>query len=216
MERFDRDVDNDRPHLYYDDHRLNPDQRIGTNPFGTHNNIEYHVGHMVLNEVINRQFGRPAQMETFFMSNTSPQRRSLNTGVWADLEKKIRHIKDTKDKVHVWIINGPVFSEDPETIARPGGLSVPIPIDYYCITVDPFRYPWDRRRNVDVAYFIVPHDAERTAPLDRFSSDQAAVEAATNLSFFPDWPPRRTTARSGPANYGAPTVRHRLLRQLGR
>ena len=212
---FDRDVDFDRPHLYYDDHRLDSNHRIGADTFGSHNNVQYHVGHMVPNEVINRQFGRLAQMETFFMSNMSPQRGSLNTGVWLDLENRIRHIEDTEDKDHVWIINGPIFDDNPETIARPGDLQVPIPIGYYCITVDPFLYPWDRRSNVDVAYFIIPQDAEQSTPLDKFRSDQAAVEAATSLSFFPDWPPPGVAAGlAGPASYGAPEARHRLLRQL--
>ena len=212
---FDRDVDFDRPHLYYDDHRLNPSQRIGTDVFGTHDNIQYHVGHMVPNEVINRQFGRLAQMETFFMSNMSPQRGTLNSGVWRELEDKIRSIKDTKQNDHVWVINGPIFDNNPKTIARPRGLQVPIPIGYYCITVDPFRYPWDLPSNVTVAYFIIPQDAAPKTPVRNFLSSREEIEAATNLSFFPDWRSDGVTAAPArsPSNH-APEARHRLLRQL--
>ena len=44
---FDRDVDFDRPHLYYDDHRLDLNHRIGTDTFGAHDNVKYHVGHLM-------------------------------------------------------------------------------------------------------------------------------------------------------------------------
>ena len=66
---FDRDVDFDRPHLYYEDFRLDDELRVGPETFGRVDGIQYHVGHMVPNEVINRQFGRVAQMETFFLSS---------------------------------------------------------------------------------------------------------------------------------------------------
>ena len=51
---------------------------------------------MTPNEVINRQFGRLAQMETFLMSNMSPQYATLNLGVWSKLEKAIRENGDKK------------------------------------------------------------------------------------------------------------------------
>lgn len=212
-----RDVDYDRPHLYHDDTRLAENLRISAQTFGKVDNIQYHVGHMVPNEVINRQFGRLAQMETFFMSNMCPQTGSLNTGVWAELESKIRNIEDTPDKDHVWAIAGPIFGTDPTTIDRPAGLKVPIPDSFYYITIDPFRYPWDRRSNVDVACFIIPQDAARHTPLDSFITDLTEVEAATKLGFFPQWPAPvpGVAAAAPPGPLMAPMgLRHRLLRQL--
>lgn len=214
---FERDLDFDRPHLYYEDTRLQDDWRIGAQTFGTHGGVRYHVGHMVPNEVINRQFGRLAQMETFLMSNMSPQRGSLNTGVWLSLENSIRNIEDTPDRDHVWAIVGPIFPDDPDTIARPNGKQVPIPDAYYCITVDPFRYPWDRESNVDVACLRIPQDAPGGTPLDTFVADLSDVEAETNLSFFPQW-----QAVPGIAGPSGPPARpdisahtsHRLLRQF--
>ena len=85
-------VDYDRPHLYYADKRLPNSTRLDNSTYGRHNGHQYHVGHMAPNAAINTQFGRLAQMETFFMSNMSPQRGSLNTGVWAKLEDAIRNI----------------------------------------------------------------------------------------------------------------------------
>ena len=214
---FDRDVDFDRPHLYYEDTRLQEDWRIGAQTFGTHDGVRYHVGHMVPNEVINRQFGRLAQMETFLMSNMSPQRGSLNTGVWLSLENAIRNIEDTPEKDHVWAIVGPIFSDAPDTITRPNGKQVPIPEAYYCITVDPFRYPWDRESNVDVACLRIPQDAPGGTSLDTFVADVADIETETSLTFFPQW--QAVPGVAGPSGPpGAPDISaqssHRLLRQF--
>lgn len=211
----DQDVDYDRPHLYYADERLDADVRLDARTFGKKDDIAYHVGHMVPNEVINRQFGRLAQMETFFMSNMCPQRGSLNTGVWLTLENKIRNIEDTDQRDHVWAIAGPVFDDDPDTITH-GGKDVPIPAAFYYITIDPHSYPWDRESNVDVACFLIPQDAPGGTPLHTYLKDDISeIEALTKLSFFPGWEAELATAEFGFGfeEFGAER-RHRLLRQL--
>lgn len=216
----DQDVDFDRPHLYYADQRLDKEVRLAAETFGRHDNIAYHVGHMVPQEVINRQFGRLAQMETFFMSNMSPQQGSLNTGTWQKLENMIRKIEDMPNqRDHVWAVSGPVFGDNPKTILRSGGQEIPIPDAYYSITVDPFRFPWDEMRNVDVACFLIPQDTPGGSTLTDFLVDLEDIESATGLVFFPGW--NRTIGLEAvtggavePAPEGTPQTRHRLLRQL--
>lgn len=207
-----RDVGYDRPHLYYADERIDADLRLSSKTFGKKDGIQYHVGHMVPNEAINRQFGRLAQLETFFMTNMSPQRGSLNTGVWLDLEDKIRNIEDTRDKDHVWAIAGPIFDDDPDTIER-DGVEVPIPSAYYYISVDPFRYPFDRESNVDIACFLFPQDAASGTPLEYFLVDILDIEEATKLRFFPGWD-YSVDLSAALATSAVAKVRHRLLRQL--
>ena len=210
----DSDIDFDRPHLYYDDNRLDEKLRISPKTFGTHDGVQYHVGHMVPNEVINRQFGRLAQMETFLMSNMCPQRRTLNTGVWKNLEDKIRNIEETLDNDHVWAIAGPIFGDDPDAISRLGGLEVPIPEAFYYITVDPYRYPWDRESNVDVACFIFPQDAPSGTPLEDYLCELEDIEEKTQLSFFPGWQVGFEALDADVMDSGSPESRHRLLKQL--
>ncbi len=210
---FEQDFGFDRPHLYYEDHRLDPNLQIGSGTFGQQDGVRYHVGHMVPNEVINRQFGRLAQMETFFMSNMSPQRGSLNTGVWLALENSIRKIEDTPDKDHVWAIVGPIFGDAPAEIVRPNGLRVPIPDAYYCLTVDPFRYPWDRESNVDIACLRIPQSAPGGTPLPDFLTDLAAIEAETKLDFFPRWSTDLGDV-APPGELSPARSRHRLLDQF--
>ena len=194
-------VDYDRPHLYYADERIEKTARLDNSTFGKHDGIGYHVGHMAPNSAINTQFGRLAQMETFFMSNMSPQRGTLNTGVWAKLEDAIRNIEDVpKQRDHVWAIVGPVFGDDPDLITRSDGTKVPIPQSYYCITLDPVRYPWDRPSNVAIAAFLIPQDAPSSDKPEDYLSDVPTIESKTKLSFFPGW-------QAEPTRSGTPTLR---------
>ncbi len=218
----DRDVDYDRPHLYYDDARLPEDQRIGANTFGKKDNIQYHVGHMVPNQATNRQFGRLAQMETFFMSNMSPQRGYLNTGIWKRLEDSIRNIEDTGSRDHVWAIVGPIFAEDPddiEYIDRPNGTRVPIPESYFCITVDPYRYPYDRLSNVEILCLIIPQDAGSGDSFEDYTVSLEEIEQKTKLKFFPQWVdagvlPTGDAAQPGADVFADTLTHHRLANKI--
>ena len=215
-----RDVNYDRPHLYYQDNRLDPEFRVKAKTFGKVDGIQYHVGHMVPNEVINSQFGRLAQMETFFMSNMSPQRGSLNTGTWLKLENAIRKIRDTEDRDHVWAVAGPIFGEDPDHIERPGGQRIPIPEGYYYVTIDPIRYPWDRQSNVDLVCFRIPQDAPGGSDLGDFLVSLDEIQEATGLIFFPGWDPLqepdhdRGPVRRGHRGDAFAAKQHRLLNHI--
>jgi DNA/RNA endonuclease G (NUC1) len=183
----ERDVDFARPIHYHDDLRLPEEHRIGRRTFGKLGNIGLQVGHMTPNEVINRQFGRLAQLETFLMSNMSPQYGALNGGVWLKLETAIREIKDEPDKDHVWAIVGPIYSDQPASIERGPGKHLPVPQSYFCITVDPFMYPYDRISNANIDCFIIPQDAPPASSPTDYPATLAQIEAATQLKFFTDW-----------------------------
>ena len=59
--------------------------------------------------------GTAAQRETFFMSNIVPQKPDLNRRIWRLLEERIA--KDYAiDFEEVWIITGPVYDEQKETL----------------------------------------------------------------------------------------------------
>ncbi|MCP4071417.1 MAG: DNA/RNA endonuclease [Hyphomicrobiales bacterium] len=183
----DRDVDYARPLHYYDDLRLDTEHRIGRRTFGKLGGIQLNVGHMTPNEVINRQFGRLAQMETFLMSNMSPQYGSLNSGAWLKLETAIRGIKDEREKDHVWAIVGPVFSANSASIYRGQGKYLPVPEKYFCVIVDPHSYPYDTPSKVHIDCFIIPQNAPKGSAPDDYPASLAEVEAATNLRFFDSW-----------------------------
>lgn len=182
-----QDVKYDRPLVYYDDMRLDETERISPKTFGKIGGIQLNVGHMTPNEVINRQFGRLAQMETFLMSNMSPQYGSLNQGVWLKLENAIRDIKDEAGKDHVWAIVGPIYGQQVEFISRGQNKKLPIPESYFCITIDPFMYPFNRPSSVHMDCFIIPQDAPRASSPLEYPATLEEIEQATNLEFFDSW-----------------------------
>ncbi|QDV50084.1 DNA/RNA non-specific endonuclease [Gimesia fumaroli] len=183
----DEDVDYDRPLSYYDDMRLSEEYRIGRKTFGRIGGIQLNVGHMTPNEVINRQFGRLAQLETFLMSNMSPQYASLNSGVWLKLETAIREIKDEQGKDHLWAIMGPVFGDNPPLINRGQGKHLPVPEHYFCLVVDPQIYPYDTLSKVAIDCFLIPQTAPRNSRPEDYPVTLEELEEITNLKFFASW-----------------------------
>lgn len=182
------DVSYDRIHFFSDDARIPDSARIGTDTFGN----GYHLGHLVPNAAINHQYGKLAQMETFLMSNISPQKAELNTGVWLRLEDKIRtdYIAGPRGEEygdqHVWVIVGPIFSEEPEYIERENGIQVPIPKAFFAVLVDPYRYPYDRPGNAEYMAFIFDQNVSRGQPLDdSLLVSINEIEEKTGLNLFP-------------------------------
>ena len=73
--------------------------------------------------------------------------------------------------------------------AGPGGQSIPIPDAFYYVTIDPFRYPWDRQSNVNLVCFRFPQDAPSGSELSDFIVSLDVIQDETELTFFPGWDP---------------------------
>lgn len=180
-----KDVDYERPHLFYEDTRLPEKWRIGTWGYGKHYNQNYDRGHLVPNSAINTQFGRLAQMETFFMSNIGPQRDKMNRGTWKKLEKLITH-EFARVWDHIWVITGPIFSTSPKFITRKNKLKIAIPDSYFTILVDPVRYPHDNPKNVNFLALEIPQSSESKEPSNVNVRTIPEIEETTHLKFFPN------------------------------
>jgi len=183
-----KDVDYERFPFFTNDSRLPAKNQIGNETFGN----GYDLGHMVPNAAINRQYGKLAQMETFLMSNISPQKAELNRGVWQKLEQAIRETycfsktEADKEKEHIWVIVGPVFSANPEFIERKNGTKSAIPTSFFCILVRPSKYPYDSPANAEYQAFVFPQELPMKQQLDvSFLKSINQVETLTKLNFFP-------------------------------
>ena len=187
------DVNYARPHLFYDDYRLNPNNQIGYDTFGG----GYDRGHMVPNFAINTQFGRLAQMETFFMSNICPQQGDLNQGLWRKLEKKIVS-EYAQDWEHIWVLVGPIFGDDPERIERRENVFIDVPEAFFCILIDPMNWPHDKMRNVSMIAMTFGQDTERAAEVSRHHITSVnEIEARTRLNLFPTMTTRERNRYEG-------------------
>lgn len=182
-----RDVDYERFPFFVDDLRLPAANRIGADTFGN----GYDRGHLAPNEVINRQYSKLSQMETFLMSNISPQKADLNQGVWVKLETNIREkyptaVNGDNKMYHLWVIVGPVFAANPEFITRPNGSRIAVPDSFYCILIRPNRYPHDSPGNADYLTFIFKQDIKRNENVAlKFVTSINEIESLTKLNFLP-------------------------------
>ena len=142
-------------------------------------------GHMVPNAVIGSQYGSLAQLETFFMTNMCPQQDTLNQGPWMRLEKFI--INKAQEKEHIFVIAGPIFSDDPDVIQKGPERGIQVPDAFYMILVDATREFADKPTIKLLAYRF-PQDTAQSADFkDRqlFGVSVDEIEAATGLDFFP-------------------------------
>ncbi|PZV76016.1 endonuclease G [Algoriphagus aquaeductus] len=182
-----KEVDYERYPFFVDDMRLNLQNRIGTQTFGN----GYDLGHLAPNAAINKQYAKMSQMETFLMSNICPQKAELNRGVWQKLEEEILNKYPYSDRAnqnnHLWVLVGPVFSDNPEFIIRPNGSKIAIPDAFFCILARPKTYPFDSPGNADYLAFLFPQEVARNQKITRqFLTSINEIERLTKLNFFPN------------------------------
>ena len=116
-----------------------------------------------------------AMVESFLMSNISPQVRAFNGGVWNELEMTVRDWAFDFDSLYV--ITGPVLrGEDMEQI---GGNRVSAPRYFYKIIAVPGR---EQERTIA---FLIPNDIS-TLHLREYIVTVDSIEERTGIDFFPD------------------------------
>lgn len=119
----------ERPYSFYIDNRT--ESKVSHDDY---TGSGYDRGHMAPNSAILLNYGQMAQLETFLMSNITPQTSELNRNIWEKLERKAREEisqDDTKNKEikAVYVITGTIFSDNPEKLES----GIPIPSHCYKI-----------------------------------------------------------------------------------
>ncbi|WP_404296136.1 DNA/RNA non-specific endonuclease [Halomonas sp.] len=140
----------------------------------------YDRGHMAPNYAIAAVHGREAQLDTFYMSNMSPQRPDLNRRLWQRLEEVVidRFVPRFGE---VQVITGPVFPERFfDNVFNRVGL-VEVPEAFYKI----IAVPGDKPR---VLAFLMPQEVLGDEPLDAYLVSVDEIEGLTGLNFFPRLP----------------------------
>jgi endonuclease G len=132
----------------------------------------YDRGHMAPNSSISSQYGRDAQLETFMMSNITPQTPDLNRKIWANLEKQV--IEYAHRYETVWVFTGPIFDEHLEFVTQ----HVQIPDAFFKILVD------EKEGNIRTMAFIVPQTVTGRERLEQFLTSVDEIEKLTGLDFF--------------------------------
>jgi endonuclease G len=130
-------------------------------------NTGYDKGHLAPSADI--AFSSKANRETFALSNVVLQEPRLNRQAWGKLEDFVRNWTKTKGKLY--IVTGPIFAADPDTIK-----GIAIPSKFYKVI-----YAYNAQKAIG---FIFPHRAIPDDEVWRYAMSVRDVENKTGLTFF--------------------------------
>lgn len=135
----------------------------------------YDRGHMAPNYVIASRYGRSAQLDTFKMTNITPQKPNLNQKSWQRLEELVAN--DFSEWFgEFWVVTGPVFDPEPKRLKS----GVAIPKSFYKILLKPAT----AEQPAKALAFIFPQNAKANISLMKLVVSIDEVEAQTGLDFF--------------------------------
>jgi len=115
-------------------------------------------------------------LESFYMSNMSPQNPGFNRGIWKNLEEEVRNWGEKFKEI--FIVTGPVLLESLKTI---GKNKVSIPDFYYKVILDTVS---KTKKGIG---FIMPNKSLKY-PISNFCVPIDSVEKVTGIDFFPNLP----------------------------
>ena len=133
----------------------------------------YSRGHLV--PAADMKWDSLAQVETFLLSNISPQSDSFNSGVWNRMEMLVRRWAEQYDTI--FVVTGPLLKDGGRE--RIGSNRVTVPTAFYKAVYIPSLH--------QAAGYLVPHEQSK-APLDSFSMSIDELEAKTGIDFFAGMP----------------------------
>lgn len=142
---------------------------------GDYSNTGYDRGHLAPNYAISRQFGKQAQLDTFLMTNISPQKPNLNRKIWQRLEEAaIDHFAPQFSKV--WVMTGPVFEGEIERLSS----WVEVPDGFYKVFVGVDA----KDQAVSMLAFFFPQNVKGNESLSKFVVSVDQLELMTGFDFF--------------------------------
>lgn len=135
----------------------------------------YDRGHLAPNYAISSLYGKDAQLETFLLTNISPQKPNLNRKIWQRLEEvEVKYF--TRLAATIWVTTGPVFDEQIETFKN--ARNVEIPDAFYKV------YAMQTGDQIALLAFLIPQNVKGNEALDRYVVTVDKIEALTGLDFF--------------------------------
>lgn len=168
-----------------DDFRADPEISTGSATPNDYKKSGYDRGH--LSPAADFAFSDKAMSETFYMSNMSPQKGSLNRGIWKDLESEVRLW--AKSFGRVYVVSGPILEKPAEAYESIGENHVTVPEFYYKVILAPVyanetdkATPEDADSVLAMAYIFPNEKCEGT--LDDYAVTVDEVESRTGLDFF--------------------------------
>lgn len=137
----------------------------------------YDRGHMAPNHAISVLYGQEGQLDSFLMTNITPQKPNLNQKLWQHLEA-IELKSFTKLSHKVWVITGPVFTGSNKRLASDWKVEIPDAFFKIYLTEAKANKP-----SIAMA-FLIPQDVTGKESLTKFVTSIDNIEKQTGLDFF--------------------------------
>ncbi len=137
-------------------------------------NTGYDRGHLAPAGDFN--YDQELKDESFYMSNMSPQLHELNTGIWNNIEQKVRSW--SKKRGDLVIVTGPVLKKGLPTIGKSTKIAIP---EYY------YKLVYDPHKQEAIAFYIA-NKAFVNVVLQDFTTSIDDVEKKTGIDFFAKLP----------------------------
>ena len=154
--------------------RSDPEIPTGSATTADYRRSGYDRGHLA--PAADMAFSVQTMVDSFFMSNMSPQKPAFNRGIWKRLEEQVRQIA-IREKA-IYVVTGPILPKK-KTVTI-GANQVTVPTHYYKVIFD-LTPP---RKMIG---FILPNEGS-DRPLEDFAVTVDVVEKATGLDFFSTLP----------------------------
>ena len=134
----------------------------------------YDRGHMAPNYAISSLYGRDSQLETFLMSNITPQKPNLNRKLWQRLERaEIEYFTKLDDEI--WVITGGIFDDKIKRLKS----NVEIPDKFFKV----YAMKKDNGK-IHTLGFIMPQNVKGNERLDKFVATIDEIEKLSGFDFF--------------------------------
>ncbi len=117
-------------------------------------------------------FSYETMVESFYLSNMSPQDPGFNRGIWSKLEKQVRQW--AIDNKAVYVVTGTVLSKGFQTIGSNG---IAVPSRFYKVILD---FTGTEIKGIG---FIMANEGSKE-PLQHFAVTIDSVERVTGTDFF--------------------------------
>jgi len=128
------------------------------------------------------EYSYQTMVESFYLSNMSPQEPSFNRGIWAKLEKQVRQW--AIDDKAIYVVIGTVLTKGLPTI---GYDKIAVPRYFYKVILD------YTETDIKGIGFIMPNQGSQE-PLQRYAVTIDSVEKLTGTDFFYQLPDHQQRA----------------------
>lgn len=152
----------------------------------------YDIGHTAPDG--DMSFDQQAELESFILSNMTPQLPGLNRGIWKLLETSVRGWAVQRNHEMV-VYAGPIYNSSDKTI---GENKVVVPHAFYKIVID--------TQTNEVAGWLFPHEGNQGNDLTKLRASVKTIEKAAGIKFaYPKGAKELAVGKEWPVDFGALT-----------